>query len=385
MRRLIIASILFAVGCLAMPAAQVTSRVQFVFSSDAHYGITRPTFRGRTTVDAREVNQALVSAINSLDGRSFPDDGGIGGGEPVGPVDFLAETGDIANRMEVDQGRQVQSAAVSFRQFADDYIDGLRLRTRSGERTPVYMVPGNHDASNAVGFYRMMTPVLDPGSILEIYNRMMRPSRPLTAAQFDYQRDRVHYSRDIDGIHFQFISIWPDSSQRAWMEQDLARVPASTPVFVFAHDQVESEAKHFMNPKGHHDVNETDRFENLLSDPLEEGDVSAPTVAEERALEAFLRRHPNVTAYFHGNSNWTQFYDYVGPDHTVALHAFRVDSPMKGRFSLPDETKLAFEVATIDTATGRLTVREVLWNTTRSAAPVAWGASTTVALSPRHP
>jgi hypothetical protein len=160
-------------------------------------------------------------------------------------------------------------------------------------------------------------------------------------------------------------------------------VSRTAPVVVVAHDQVEGEAKHFDNPNGRHDINGTDRFENLLADTFDDGDVSAPAVVEERALEALLHNHPNVTAYFHGNSNWNQFYDYVGPGHSATLHVFRVDSPMKGRFSAADETRLSFQLATIDPASRLMTVREVLWNTTRMPAPLAWGASTTVALGPR--
>ncbi len=365
------------------PEAQSPRRVQFVFTSDAHYGITRPTFRGRTNVDAHDVNMAIVTAINSLAGTTLPNDGGVGAAEPIGAFDFLVETGDIANRMELDNGRQVQSATASFAQFKADYIDGLTLRDWAGARIPVLMVPGNHDASNAVGFYRPMTPRLDPASMIEIYNRMIAPAAPKTQMTFDYRRDRVHYSREIGGIHGLFISVWPDSIERAWMERELAHVPSATSVFVFAHDQPDVEAKHFVNPNGHHDINATDQFENLLADRFDDGDTTATSLSEQRTFEAFLRRHPNVTAYFHGNSNWTQFYDYVGPGHSVALHTFRVDSPMKGRFSNADETQLSFEVATVDADARVMTVREVLWNTMRMPAPVVWGASTTVALAPR--
>jgi hypothetical protein len=129
-----------------------------------------------------------------------------------------------------------------------------------------------------------------------------------------------------------------------------------------------------------------DAFENLLSDQFADGtNINLVRVVEQRALEGFLKKHPNVTAYFHGNSNWNQFYDWTGPTHTVALHTFRVDSPMKGAISSQDETKLSFQVATIDTESRTMTVRECLWNADpqHSSAAVRWGSSTTVALSPR--
>jgi hypothetical protein len=40
--------------------------IRVVFTSDAHYGLTRAMFRGRTSVSAHEVNAALVADINAL-------------------------------------------------------------------------------------------------------------------------------------------------------------------------------------------------------------------------------------------------------------------------------------------------------------------------------
>ena len=377
----------FAVASGRAPiAAAGPADLQFVFTSDAHYGITRPRFRGQSNVDARVVNEALVAAIDRLPGAVFPPDGGLRAGQKVGAIDFVAESGDVANREEEDSGRQVQPASVSWSQFKADYLDGLTVTDAAGRRSPVFVVPGNHDVSNAVGFYRPMTPPTDASSMVAIYNLMMRPAPPLTEATYDYHRDRVFTSRDLDGVHFVFITIWPDSRTRAWMEKDLARVSAATPVAIVAHDQPDAQAKHFVNPNGAHGLDPHDAFENLLADPLSDGTtIKTAPLAEQRALESFLRRHPNITAYFHGNSNWNQFYDWTGPDHTVAIHTFRVDSPMKGRFSRQDETKLSFQVASFDPASRTMTVRECLWNTAPAdpSAPLAWGGSTTVALAPR--
>jgi hypothetical protein len=60
---------------------------------------------------------------------------------------------------------------------------------------------------------------------------------------------------------------------------------------------------------------------------------------------------------------------------------------MKGAVSGRDETKLSFQVATLDMAARTMTVRECLWNAdpAHHTSPLAWGASTTVALSPRPP
>jgi hypothetical protein len=155
---------------------------------------------------------------------------------------------------------------------------------------------------------------------------------------FEYGRDRVLYSRDVGGLHFVFLQVWPDSAGRAWMERDLGTVSNTTPVVLFVHDQPDAEAKHFINPNGARDVNPRDQFENLLSDVFADGTtIDAPT----------------------------------------AIHVFRVDSPMKGHESADDERRLSFHVATIDTSSRRMTVRECLWS---QGTGVAWGLTATVAL-----
>src|SRR6185437_6754396 len=101
--------------------------------------------------------------------------------------------------------------------------------------------------------------------------------------------------------------------------------------------------------------NAVDGYENLLCDTF--------TGDRPGEWESFVAAHPNITAYFHGNSNWNEFYEWKGPHKSVSLHTFRADSPMKGKFSEPDETKLSFHVATIDMRTRTMIVRERLWNT----------------------
>jgi hypothetical protein len=232
-----------------------------------------------------------------------------------------------------------------------------------------------------------MVPATDSTAYAAIYNLMMAPATPLAASAVSYPRDRVDVSRNLGGLHLVFLTVWPDTPQRAWLDRDLAGVPASTPVIIFTHDQPDVEAKHFLNPNGAHDLNETDAFENLLVDQFADGPaIKTPSLIEQRALETLLRAHPNVVAYFHGNSNWNQFYDWTGPDHTIALHTFRVDSPMKGAFSGSDETRLSFQIATVDLTSHTMTVRECLWNThpDDAHAPLAWGGSVTISISPRR-
>lgn len=346
----------------------------------------RATFRGRRDVDARVVNAALVAAINTVSDARFPSDHGVGAGRRVGPVDFVVEAGDVTNRQEDSDEATVQAASASWNQFVHDYLEGLRLRDASGARTPVFVVPGNHEASNAVGFYRHMSPPTDATPLVEINNRMLRLQPPKTMATFDYQRDRTFFTHDFGGIHFVFLHVWPDSVMRARMEQDLKTVSAQTPVVIFTHDQPDVESKHFVNPNGAHGVNGTDKFENLLADVFADGStIDAPSFVEQAQFEEFLRRHRNVTAYFHGNSNWHQVYEWNGPNRSVRLHTVRVDSPMKGAVSALDETKLSFAVVTIDLAERTMSVRKCLWNTdpVHLSALVRWGETVTTTLEPR--
>lgn len=53
---------------------------------------------------------------------------------------------------------------------------------------------------------------------------------------------------------------------------------------------------------------------------------------------------------------------------------------MKGKFSAKDETKLAFELVSINSDTGVLTVREVLWNKYKSSNEIEWGKHITISL-----
>lgn len=354
--------------------------LQIVFTSDAHYGITRKKFRGDTNVAAHVVNLAMIQKINNLPGTRFPDDKGVDAGKKIKTIDYVIEGGDIANRMEIPH----QSATISWAQFDTDYVKGIKLKNRLGAKTQLLIVPGNHDITNAIGFYRPMKPVTDATSMINIYNLMLNPAVDKTNKTYDYKKDKINYSKNIDGIHFMFITLWPDSSERIWMEKDLQTISSTIPVILFTHDQPESEAKHFTNPNPSHDINATDKFENLLVERYKDGTKanadSCSTTDEQRGWAIFLKKHPNIKAYFHGNDNFNQFYIYRGPDNNVALNTFRVDSPMKGAYSSKDETKLSFQVITIDTKSRTMTVRECLWNTHpfHPQKPLEWGQSKTV-------
>ncbi len=372
--------ILFLAGIC--PEIVLSQNINLIFTSDAHFGITRAKFRGDSNVSGDKVNAAMVAQMNALPALILPADGGINAGQKVAAINYLVEGGDIANRMEPP----VQSAATSWAQFEQKYMHQLDLKGHDGRPAKLLIVPGNHDISNAIGYPRPLKPLTDPSSMVNIYNLMLKPAKPLNNADYSYKNDKINYSQNIRGIHFMFITLWADSAERLWMQKDLDTVSPKTPVIIFTHDQPECESKHFTNPLPPYNMTPENKFENLTEEHYKEGTVASKddgaTAIEQRGFVKFLKAHPNIKAYFHGNSNWNEFYVYQGPDKDVALNTFRVDSPMKGKYSAKDETKLSFQFISIDPVTQTLTVRECLWNTEpgNPAQQVKFGESVTVSL-----
>lgn len=362
-------------------AKEDLSPVQFILTSDAHYGITRASFRGATNVDAHVVNAAMIAKMNTLAGVTLPNDGGVNAGQPIGAVDYVLEAGDIANRMETSAS--VQTAAQSWEQFRIDYLTNLTLKNKKNEKAELFMVPGNHDVSNTIGYYTTMAPLKDASSMAQIYNLMVKPGTLRTAATFSYANDRINYSKEIAGTHFCFIQMWPDSAVRIWLNKDLQNVASTTPVIIVAHDQPAVVSNHFTNPNGDHGINSVDKFDNVLDEHFKDGkSASSAGLIEQRAFAAFLKQHPNVKAYLHGHVHESKYYTWTGPDNDVQLSAVSTDSPMKGLASGPDETKLSFHFCALDPKTGMLTVRECLWNPepANPAAAIKWGNSVNIKL-----
>ncbi len=360
------------VGLLLFISVHTQAEIlKFIYVSDSHYGLFR-TFRGHDKVSAENVNKALLSVVNHLPADTLPADSGVAASTRIGSVDFIVHTGDIANRMQDG----VQTATQSWKQFEKGWYGSLTLKTKDGKATPIYLLPGNHDTSNAIGYPKPMRPKTDATSLVEIFNRMTHPSTPRTVLTYHYQQDKVHYAFTQDGIHFVFLHIWPDSQERYWMEKDLKTLKKGTPVILFTHDPPTVEAKHFLNPHGKHDINTTDRFENLLCDTSSVPDRKDIPTKERKALADFLLRHPSVKAYFHGHTNYNEFYDWRTDDGKKILSIFRVDSPMKGELSSVDESRLSFQVVCIDTDQHLMTVRECLWN----RHPLQWGESKTISI-----
>lgn len=357
--------------------------INIVFTSDAHFGITRPNFRGQTNVPGNVVNAAMIAEINTLSNITLPADGGVNAAKRAGGIDYLIEGGDIANRMEIP----IQSAAVSWAQFADVYMNKLHITAHNGKPAALLMIPGNHDITNAIGFAKAMRPVTDPTSMVNIYNLMLKPQAPMTNERYDYSKDKINYSFNLKGVHMMFITLWPDSAERIWMQKDLDTVASTTPVIIFTHDEPTSESKHFTNPLPPHNMTIENKFQNLLEENYKEADTavkgSHATDIEQRGFVRFLKAHPNIKAYFHGNTNYNEFYIYKGPDNDVALNVFRVDSPMKGENSAKDETKLSFQLISLNTASQKLTVRECLWNTKPADLnnSIVFGQSSTISLN----
>jgi len=373
------------------PATHIThpakpdTLIQIIYTSDVHFGITRSAFDGDSNVASEIVNARLVSTMNSLPSLLLPNDLGVSAGQKIGPIDYIMISGDIANRQEIP----IQSAAVSWRQFRKDYLQGITLHDHLDRPAGFLLVAGNHDVSDAIGFYRKMQPATDATSMAGIYNLMLHPATPLTAASFRYPDDKINYSRMIGGIDFLFINIWPDSANRVWMNKELARIDTRTPVIIVCHDPPDADAAHFTNPNGSHDINGKDRFENLLEEyskdarnTLGEDGKPKDDSIEQLGFVSFIKAHPNIKAYFHGHNNWNQFYTYTGPNGDISLPTFRVDSPMKGKYSSKDETQLSFQLISIDPASKTLTVRECRWNTdpTHPEKPPVWGDSRTIQL-----
>jgi hypothetical protein len=402
-------------GCGSKSEAPVVTNTTFLYTSDAHYGIKRTgaaIFDGYS--NAQQVNSKMVSVMNAMPGIILPSDIGVNAGTPIA-VDFVIQTGDISNRSQADLAgtgyAQVQSAYDSWKQFETDYINGLNFKT-------LYLVPGNHDVSNAIGYPKTLTPATDGSVLAFIYNKFVKAgtfdtsTKALAQASYNnatYQNSdkKVFYSKDIAGVHFMFINMWPDTVAQTWMEADLAKVSATTPAIIFTHDQPETEGKHLTDPTGVTVF--SNKYENLLSNigkfAKPAGDAT-DTVDAEQTFTTFLAKHKNIVAYFHGNDNFNQLNTcdpvtgadtspaqlpstgrgcYKGQDNSVLLPEFRVDSPMKGNFSglgysgtgSSDPNVLSYQVVTLDSVQKKLTVREYFWKTK------TWGSSATISLAPR--
>ena len=350
--------------------------IQIVYTSDQHYGISRKSFRGEKKVPAATVNAAMVEAINDLPGLTLPPDDGVMAEKPVGWIDYVISTGDIANRMEGTPEKAPMTATACFELFMDQYGKGLKVKGKEGHPAELLAVPGNHDMTNAVGFFRPMYPARDDGA-MRTMTEMATGKKP--GKDFDPYARPITLDREKGGLHLLLMGIWPDKASRAWMEEKLSAMPEGEPVLLFTHMPPDLTANRLTNPNGDHGLNPRDGFENLTPDVASVNTTVQRPLREHRELAAFLKDHPAIRAYFHGHENCNEFYDWQGPDYTISLPTFRVDSPMKGDVSAGNETELSFLLISADTDKGSMTVREVLWNTDASDT-ISWGQTRTVSL-----
>jgi hypothetical protein len=409
-------------------ATSLSEIVNFVYTSDNHYGIVRPIFRGNFNVGGQTVNEAMITRMNSLPAQSFPNDGGVAAGQTVGQVDFLMDTGDIANRSEsqsaissstVDYlgsnvsypGNAAYTAPVStvtWGQWQHDFLGDantgnnagglLTLTNNSGQGIPVFLSPGNHDVSDAIGMNGKIAPAnVNATSFAQIYNRMTPYSgeATITTNVFTNPGDytnvnlQVNYSFNIGGVHVQCVNMFPDKNILNWMSADLTNVPASTPVFLFCHvpvNMADSETKVFGTPTNTSSSAGADIPFKLSG--VDSANSYVDMNAAKQYVADWLIAHPNVRALFSGHDNFNGATNWNGQNASGSLIAardaawpgvtlFRVDSPMKGDVSgtsasgalagIGNETNLSFQVYSLDVANRKLTEREFQWNPTADA------------------
>lgn len=85
-------------------------------------------------------------------------------------------------------------------------------RQKNNNQSPLFLVPGNHDVSNAIGFYEKMSPAKDATSMAEIFNRTMNLSVLRTKGTYSYDKEKVFYkglksASDPGKLSFQVTSI----------------------------------------------------------------------------------------------------------------------------------------------------------------------------------
>lgn len=346
------------------------NKIKFIYCSDLHYGIKR-TFRG-ATADAADVVKEMIKSFDILANTSLPEDSGVGGGEVFGNPDFIVCTGDISNRMQDG----AWTATKSWNQFLSDMVYGF---SKSHDSCPIYLVPGNHDISNAIGHPKKLFPERDDASAVGIYNLNMPTfsnSKIDTLNNMNYNNSKVHYSFVKNNLRFAFIGIWPDIKMRQWLDSVLVADPATSTI-IFTHDPVQADTKHFTNPNYPYDINNKDKFENLIADTCCALTVKDIPTANWHKLEEFFKSHPQIKAYFHGDSNYNEFYNWKGTSGSISLPIFRVDSPIKGKYSSKDEKLLSYQVVCIDTGKRAITVRECFWNLDLTT-KIDWGDSKTI-------
>ena len=302
--------------------------VQFVALSDVHFGYIRTyplTISATATQDSKVINTAMIGTVNALSALTIPADGGVGAGAAVGEVDFVAVTGDLANRFQTDTAatatlplnqNAVQNSTASYADFTNIVLNGVTLKNKAGVAAKFLLSPGNHDVSNAIGNVKIPGSVatgapaspnrVDAGSMKALYKVAKGidfvGTYDLTAFEYTNSSgaavNKPNYSMDVGGIHMISLTIWPDDSNRKWIDADLLSVPLTTPVMLFMHDYPDVDSKHLKSRAAGNPINATfEACATAIVDVSESADgiaAATTTNVEQRAFVTWLKTHKNI-------------------------------------------------------------------------------------------
>jgi hypothetical protein len=161
-----------------------------------------------TFIHASDTHISLASLARTQSLRSLVDS--------IAPA-FVLITGDLVR----DALRVREAEAVGYYE--------LFMKERSAFRTPVFTVPGNHEI---FGIERdtSRVPITHPLYGRTMYRHYLGPD------YYSFTRGGVHFVglNTVDIADKQYYG-HVDSVQLAWLERDLARLPAATPVVTFDH------------------------------------------------------------------------------------------------------------------------------------------------------
>ncbi|MBV8721748.1 MAG: metallophosphoesterase, partial [Candidatus Eremiobacteraeota bacterium] len=166
-----------ATGTLSAAGAQENGGFSFVQISDSHIGFARPE-----NPDVAGTLARAVAAINAL---------------PNQPA-FVVHTGDITHLAKAEQFDAARSLLQSL-------------------KAPLVALPGEHDAI---------------GSLKGYFASFGRKDAP--DGWFSFDQNGIHFVSLVNVFDFELMGKL-GRAQLDWLKGDLAAVPASRPVVVFAH------------------------------------------------------------------------------------------------------------------------------------------------------
>ena len=99
------------------------------------------------------------------------------GGDAVPLADAATVLAPLRPLLEQHAVRQLVIAGDLFEAGTHTELAGELLAWCARARIDLAVVPGNHDITNAIGFYKPMQPLTDPTSMVKIYNLMLQPAQ----------------------------------------------------------------------------------------------------------------------------------------------------------------------------------------------------------------